>query len=347
MAEKRKFRVALLGTDSLRGKEIKNILSAKRFPLAQIEFFDPGVDEEYSKLTQFQDEPRVIRHPDPAAFDGLDLVFLAADKETNRAYGRLAAKKGFQAIDLSETFSAEADVPLIVAGVNDDLVATKRFALIANPHPVTIILSSLLHRLLSKFGVVKAVAFVLQPVSAFDEPGIEELAGQSTALLQGASPIKKVFQEQIAFNLLSHTETPGADGFSTRERQTIGEIKRVLGLPALPISLSVIQAPVFHTYSIMVYVELGARARIRDLECLYRESPFFKLSSPSASCRVSAVSAAGKELILIGQIKKEESLPNAFWIWTVTDNLTRGSALNALEIARILFSAKTKSRPAP
>lgn len=342
MKKKKKFRVGLIGTDSLRGKEIKSMLSVKRFPLTHIEFFDPDVKDEYSKLTQFQDEPRVIHHPESDSLNGLDLVFLAADRETNRTCGMMAKKKKFQAIDLGETFTNQEEIPVVVAGVNDKAIAKKRFPLISNPHPVTIILSSLLHRLIPKFGVFKAVAFVLQPVSAFDKPGIEELAGQSASLLSGASPRKKVFKEQIAFNILSHTEAPDANGFSSGERQIITEIKRVLALPEFPISLSVIQAPVFHTYSVMAYVELAREANVKDLETLYKESPLFKIHVPSASCPVSSISAAGKEQIFIGQIKKEDAFPNAFWIWTVTDNLTRGSALNALEIARIIFVSKSQ-----
>ncbi len=346
MSRQKKFRVALIGTDSLRGKEIKSVLSVKKFPLSDIEFYDVDVEEEYSKLTEFRDEPRVIHHPAGAVLEGLDLVFLAADKETNRLYGRLAAEKNYQAIDLSDTFSGQDDIPLVVAGVNDSLLASQRFSLIANPHPLTIILSSLLHRLIAKFGLEKAVVFGLQPVSAFDEPGIEELASQSAAMLSSASLKKEVFREQIAFNILSHTESPDANGFSSLERQVVAQVKKVLGLAGLPLSLSVVQAPVFHTYSVMAYLELQVEADIRTLEDLYKEGPLFKLNAASSSCAVSSISVAGKEQICIGQIKKESSYPRAFWIWTVTDNLTRGSALNALKIARVLFQRKKGGRAA-
>lgn len=342
MKSSKKFRVGIVGTDSLRSQEMKNILSTKKFPLTHIEFYDPDVKVEYSKLTQFGDEPKVIHHLDPEALEGLDLVFLAADRKTNRACGRLALQKKFRAIDLGETFSDDPEVPLIVAGVNDHLIAQNEFPLTANPHPAAIILSTLCDRLMGRFGVDKAVAFVLQPVSAFDESGIDELASQSAALLSSASLKKHVFKEQIAFNILSHTEAPGKDGFSAREKQIVAEVRRVLGQADFPLSLSLIQAPVFHTYSIMAYVELGQPAEIKDLEAAFRESPLFKISVPSASCPVSSISVAGKEEIFVGQIKKEESFPGAFWVWTVTDNLTRGSALNALEIARIIFSSRTR-----
>jgi aspartate-semialdehyde dehydrogenase len=329
MTTKRAFRVALIGTDSLRGQEIKNLLTS-------IDFFDPDVEEEYSKLTHFYDEPKVIHHLDAKALEGIDLVFLAAGDETNRTYGRLASTAGFQAIDLSGTFSGDESVPLVVAGVNDEAAARERYPLIANPRPATIILASLLDRLIGPFGVTVAVAFVLQPASAFDQAGIQELADQSTALLAGASPKKAVFKERVAFNLLSRTEAADAAGFSCGERQVISEFRRVLGRPDFPITLSIIQAPVFHTYSIMAYVELAQPAKIADLEGVFRKSRLFKVGPRSGACPVSAMSVAGKEQIFIGQIKKEEDRPNAFWIWTVTDNLTRGSALNALEIAERL-----------
>jgi aspartate-semialdehyde dehydrogenase len=341
---KRPFRVALIGTDSLRGQEIKTLLSVKRFPLTSIDFYDPDVEEEYSKLTQFQDEPKVIHHLDPQALDGIDLVFLAAGEEASRTYGRLAPAKGFQAIDLSGTFSGDENVPVVVAGVNDEAAASGHYPLIANPLPATIILASLLHQLIGPFGVTSAVAFILQPASAFDQAGITELADQSTALLSGASPKKEVFKEQVAFNLLSRTEAPDAAGFSRGERQVISEVRRVLGAPAFPITLSIIQAPVFHTYSIMSYVELAKPAGIRELEAVYRQSPLFKLGPRSGACPVSSMSVAGKEHIFIGQIKQEEARPNAFWIWTVADNLTRGSALNALEIAERLQERRPPER---
>jgi aspartate-semialdehyde dehydrogenase len=342
MTATRKYRVALIGTESLAGKELKSLLSVKRFPLAGIEFFDPDVKKEYSKLTQFWDEPKVIHHLEARYLDGLDLVFLAADEETSRTYGRLAAEKSFKAIDLSGAFSGEDGVPVVVAGVNDGCIDWEHQPIVANPRPATIVLSALLHRLLGKFGVSLAVAFVLRPASAFDQAGIEELAGQSVALLSGAALRKEVFKNQVAFNLLSRTEAPDANGFSCEERQIASEVRRVLGQPGLAMTLSMVQAPVFHTYSIMTYVELARPAQISSLETLYRESRLFKVGSRSSTaCPISPISVAGKEQIFIGQIKKDKARPNAFWIWTVTDNLTRGSALNALEIAERLMGAPT------
>jgi aspartate-semialdehyde dehydrogenase len=322
MKETKKPRVALIGTDSLRGKEIKNVLSQKKFPLKDIDFFDVDVEEEYSKLTEFRGEPKVIHHLDKESLSDSDLVFLASDKKVNQAFGILAQKQKFQAIDLSETFNAEEKIPVVVAGVNDEIISKKRPGLIANPHP------------LKEFGLLKAVSFILQPVSAYEESGIEELADQSYAFLSSSSLSKKVFKEQIAFNFLSHTERADKDGFSSVEKQITSEIKRVLHPRRFLLSLSMIQAPVFHSYSLMSYLELKEKTDIQGLKSLFRKQSFFKLSPPTLS---SPVSVAGEDKICIGQIKKEESFPNSFWIWTVVDNLTRGSALNAFEIAEKIF----------
>ena len=334
--KKTKPRFALIGSETLRGREIRTVLGARKFPLQSLEFYDPDVVEEFSKLTQFGDEPKVVHHLDRKALEGLDLVFLAADAKTNTEYGGCAAALDYRAIDLAETFNAREDVPLVVAGVNDDSIRGRDVPLIANPHPVTVILSHILHALAGPLGLAKAVAVVLEPASAFEERGIQELADQSFALLNSSTMPKKVFREQAAFNLLSRTEKPDKAGFSSREARIMAECRRVL-LPAdVPMSLSIVLAPVFHTYSVMIYVELKKKAALADFAAALRADPAISVAAGGPGV-VSAVNVAGKDKIFVGQIKKAESIPGGFWVWAVADNLTVGSALNAYEIARTLF----------
>jgi aspartate-semialdehyde dehydrogenase len=343
MNAQKKFKLALVGTDSLRGKEIKNVLARRKLAAFDIEFYDADVQAEYSRLTQFRKEPKVIYGLKEESLEGKDIIFLAADKETNRRFGSLAAKHNVRAIDLSETFNLDEEIPLLVAGVNDDVLDHGRAPLIANPHPVTVFLAHFFNLILPEFGVSKAVAFILQPVSAFDDAGVQELASQSVALLNGSPPAKKVFKQQIAFNLLSHTEKPDAGGFCSSERQIAVEIKRVLRRPEFPLSLSIIQTPVFHTYSLMTYCELEKDAEIEALESLFKENPLFKMAAFRDGCSVSSISVSGKDEIFVGQIKRAEQFPRAFWFWLVADNLTRGSALNAFEIAKKILAAGRSS----
>jgi len=345
MTAARKLRLALIGTESLRAKEIKTVLSVKKFPLESVDFFDADVREEYSKLTSFRDEPKVIRALDIDSLREKDLVFLASDDATNRKIGGMAKNGEFLAVDLNETFNMESGIPLVVAGVNDGGLGGGKAMLIANPHPATIFLCQLYHALDPAFGIGKSVAFVLQPASSFEEEGIQELFDQSLALLNGASVPKKIFKDQAAFNLLVRTERPDKNGFSPKENQIMREVGRVFGGrsdgpsrgPGFSFSLSVIQAPVFHTYSIMAYVEFKRAVEVQDLNGAFRDNPVFQLSPEEASKPVSSISAAGRDKIFVGPVKKAAGISKGFWIWLSADNLTMGSALNAFGIAKSIF----------
>ncbi len=264
-------------------------------------------------------------------------MFLAADKKINRKYGALVSNLKFRAIDLSETFNTDTKIPVVVAGINDHIIKKENPRLIANPHPVTIVLSQLFDVLLSEFGLNKAIAMILQPASAFGEQGIGELANQSLDIMNGAAFSKKVFKAQVAFNLLSQLGKTDKFGFSLMEKQVKKEISRVLNNKNFSLSLSIVQVPVFHTYSFLSYIELDKKTDIQQLENSFKQSSYFKFLPPSTACPVSSVTVSGKEHIYVSQIKKEEAFPNSFWIWTVADNLTLGSALNAYEIAQNLL----------
>ncbi len=323
------------------GKEIIRVLSKNKFPIEKAEFFDPGVKEEYSKLTQFNGEPRVIHSVDSTLLDRIDLLFLAGDEKTNRRIGAQAESKKVFAIDLSGAFWDKDKVPVIVSGINDDEILINEKHLIANPHPVTIMLSHIIMQAVRDYGVIKTVAFVLQPVSAFGKSGVEELAGQSADILNKGSGDKKVFKAQIAFNLLSQSESVDTSGFSMIERRILSELKRVM--KKHEISLSLVQAPVFHGYSVMMYMELDKKADIKSLEETYRKSNLFKVYSPSLECPVSPVLTVGKESIFIGQVKQDAVFSNSFWIWAAADNLMVGSALNAYKIALNMISDEKSS----
>ena len=338
MKRKKPYRLILIGTDSLRGQEIKNVLNNQKIPLGGLDFFDIDVKGEYSKLTQFRNEARVIYPVSEDALEDADLVFLAADKQTSRKYGLLTKKQRIPAIDLSEAFAEDQKVPVVVSGINDQVALNKDSFLLANPHPAVIALSHILFVLRESFGTEKVITCVFQPVSAYDKPGVKELAGQSFSVLNSSSLSKKVFKAQVAFNLLSQVKSIDKYGFSEIEKRIKGEVKQVLGEKDFPLSLSLLQAPVFHSYSFMVYVELVKKTRIPLVEEKLKQSPYLKFILPSLNCPVSSVSVAGKDEIFISQIKQDDSFPNSFWLWAAADNLTRGSALNAYEVARTLLS---------
>jgi aspartate-semialdehyde dehydrogenase len=336
MATDRGLRIAIIGSDTLRGKEIQSVLAGGRIPVKSVEFYDPDVQEEYSKLSQFGEEPKVVHHLDPAMLEGLDLVILAVDPRPALDHGHFASGRDYRTLDLSESWNDRPDVPVVVAGVNDDLLAGAGVSLAANPSPAAVILAHLLAPVERAFGIERAVSVILEPVSAFEEKGIQELYDQSVAMLGSTSMPKKVFHGQVAFNLVSHLGRLDSDGFSERERRVLSELRRVLQ-PGFHLSLSVVLAPVFHTYSVMTYLELKRDTDPAGLRACYMNSPLFDVAAGQKGATASSVTVAGKDSMAVGPIKKDSGIPRGFWIWGVADNLTFGSARNACELIRAWF----------
>jgi len=330
----RQFRVALIGTNSLRAQEIREQLASGLIPLNSIEFYDPGVEEEYSQLTEFQGEAKVIHHPDVYLLEGLDLVFLAADQETNLKFGQLAKDKGYRAIDLAGSFAGWPEVPAVVVGVNDRILDNKKIALAANPHPVSIIITQVLSALARLAPVLRSLAVVLQPASAYEQAGIEELAEESFSLLSSGNYERKIFPEQMAFNSFPLTEKAAPAGHSLKEKQVEQEIKSILSGQNISFSLSMIQVPVFHGYSLMVYTELAENRALTEVENVFKKNRLFRYFPPNSSQLISNKLVAGENEIFVGHLRRDSDRPGSFWLWVAADNLTAGSAVNALELAR-------------
>lgn len=332
--------MALVGTDSLRGVEIKNLLEKRSAPSEVVEFFDPDVKDAFGKLTEFRGEARVIHHLDPALLDGLDVVFLAADSESNQKVVDKAASLNITAVLFDDAADGEEGPIPVVSGINDEAVLANRPSVVSSPHPVAVLVSHFLHTVMRVVDPEEIIVTVLQPASAFLDTGIEELADQSTAFLTGASPSKSKFKAPIAFNLVSQFESLRKEGVSASERRIHSEIRRILGTEDLPLALSMVQVPVFHTYGLMIFLRLEEDRVLSELNPLFDESPYFKRYDPNPDCPVSPLAVAGKDEIFVGQMKKDPGIVNGIWFWLVGDNLTRGSALNAYDIARKVISIR-------
>lgn len=341
MGSSKTIHLALLGTESLKGKELRKVLETADLPSHELDLYDPSVESEYSNLSQYRGEAKVIRFPTPEALSQADLLFLAAEDEINLEYGSLAKEAGVPTIDLSLSYNRDPQTPVVVAGVNDQILTKNKPLLVACPHPATVIFSHIFHELRS-FGIRKAVTFLLQPVSAFGEEGVNELAEQTLAVLNGSKLSKKVFKTQIAFNCLPQTESVDKAGFSETEKQIMEELHRVFQDGEFPVTLSLLQVPVFFSYMGMIYLELNKKVSIQTLRNAFKDSAYVEGFPASLNCSVSPVISSGLEKISVSQIKKDPLMENGYWIWGVGDNLTRGSTLNAVEIARVILETGSR-----
>jgi aspartate-semialdehyde dehydrogenase len=268
----------------------------------------------------------------------IDLVFFASDVQTSKKYGSLASKYGFMAIDLCGAFNSQEEIPLVVSGVNDNILKKEDW-IVANPHPLSIILSLFIHFLNKNSLLNKVLAIAFQPVSEYEKNGIDELMNQSIGFLNMSRIPKNIFKEQIAFNLISQVGRLEEDGFTDLEKNIVKEVRRIVRIKDFPLSLRLIHAPIFHGYSIMVFIECKTSPQISEIESILKKSSIFEIS-PIGSLPPSPISAVGKDKIFIDNIKKDSYIPNSFWTWIVADNLTRGSVLNAIEVAEKLLSLR-------
>ncbi|MEW6455307.1 MAG: Asd/ArgC dimerization domain-containing protein [Acidobacteriota bacterium] len=330
----RNYNLAILGANSFRGKEIKNLIEKAAFPLRNIEFFDFSVKEEWSLLTEFKNEAKIVRYPDENYLEDIDLIFLVSDTEFNKEWGKKAKKKKIFAIDLEFTFNEEENIPLIVDGVNEELLKFDDY-IVANPHPIAIILSLVFNFFEKNFKIKKAISIFYQPVSEYQDEGIKEFISQTVGVLNLTQIPKSIFKEQVAFNIISQVGKVSEDGITDLEKKIIKETERILRRSEF-FSLSIIQVPVFHSYSSMIYVEFPEEIPFEEIENRMKKVPFFKIF-PLKSDPPTPVSASGEDRIFI-KLKKDPNFPNCYWIWLVADNLRRGCTLNAIQIAKNLLN---------
>lgn len=312
--------LAIVEATTLLGKEVRDTLVARPALWREIRLLTTR-DAEVGALTEVAGAAALVQRADADGLTGVDLVFCCGtDEEARKVLGELPA--GATAVVLAtdlKDYAAIAGQP-IVAGVNVGNVSRGRVLL--SPHPAVILLAHLLHPLRG-LGVEEAVATVIQPASMHGDPGIDELFEQTRQILtmtqRRPSPI---FGTQLAFNLLP---TPAsADPLSTQLREVLA------GDP--PASLQLLQGGVFHSLSVSLYVRFANPTDAKSLRrTLGKQSHLELAKKPS---HLGPVDAAAHENILVGSVSEEPSTPGGFWLWAVMDNLTRGGALNAVELAQ-------------
>ncbi len=311
--------IAIIGAKSLKGREIKEMLERSSVSIKKISFYDPSVESEWSLLTDFRGEPYVVKYPDDEIIKAANVIIIASGGDLGREFAFKAKENGIFSIDLSSTFSEFENIPLIVDGINHELIE-KNF-LIANPHPVSIMLSHIINQLMEKYNIKEFSSLAFQPVSEYQEEGMEEFINQTVAILNATSIPKKVFKEQRAFNLIPEDEKI--------ERKITKEIARIVKFK--PSSITLIKAPVFHCFAVITFLSLDSEPSLKEIEILFKKNNKFKIVPSLSSQYPTPTSVAGREGIFIKVIKNPD-FPSRYSIWSVADNLRSGFVNNAIKI---------------
>lgn len=318
------YRLGIVNPLTLVGNEIKTILRERAFPFDKMVLLDT-TGQQTGALTDVGDEPAVVTAASAEELSDLDLVFFCGPAAGNREW--VEGKGDYVVIDLSQPTTAE-DGKLAIAGVNLESIDRSERKLVS-PHPIAIPVALILHEIEKVARVELCTVTVVQPASEFDEPGVDELAKQTLSVLSVQSMPHEIFERQLAFNLYPALEH--------REPFIVSQIRAVTDVRA-QIALLVTQGTIFHSHTFSLFVKVEGAVDQAKIENALKQNP--AIAFPEGDQQFSTIEAAGKDEVLIAEVRPDASIQGGFWIWAVCDNLRRGSALNALLVAeKVLFGA--------
>ncbi len=304
---------------TLVGNEITTILRDRAFPYERIALLD-STGAAAGALTEVGDEPAFVAAASDDELEDLDLVFFCGPPAGNREWIERRRDDGFIAIDVSQP-SSVADGRLVVAGINLEDVAGDDDVLVS-PHPIAIPIALLLHQIGSLSAVDICTATVVQPASEFEQEGVEELARQTTSVLNIQAAPQQVFDRQLAFNLYPAPE---------RNENFVVEQVKALADPRTQLALMVTQGGIFHGHTFSLFVKAREPLDVKRITAALKSNP--ALALPEADQQFGTIDAAGKDEVLIAEVRPDPAIPGGFWLWAVCDNLRRSSALNAVLVA--------------
>lgn len=320
------YRLGIVNPLTLVGNEIKTILRERAFPFAKVALLDAS-GQSAGALTEIENEPVMVAPVMQEGLDDLDLVFFCGPPAMNREWIGRHEEDDFIAIDLSQPTMSD-DGKLAIAGVNlEDIVEGDD--LLVSPHPVAIPISLILHQIRTLSPIEICTATVVQPASEFEQQGVEELAQQTISVLNIHSVPKNVFDRQLAFNLYPALEH--------NEEFVVSQI-RSLTDPRTQLALLITQGTIFHGHTFSLFVKTRDELDAAHIATALQANP--ALVMPEGDQQFGTIDAAGKDEVLVAEVRPDPTIRGGFWVWAVCDNLRRSSALNAVLVAeKVLFGA--------
>jgi aspartate-semialdehyde dehydrogenase len=318
------YRLGIVNPLTLVGNEIKTLLRERAFPYAKVALLD-AAGIAHGALTEVDDEPAVVASVAQEGLDDLDLVFFCGPAEPNRQWLARQAEDDFIAIDLSQPTTVE-EGKLVIAGMNlEDVGAGDE--LLVSPHPVAIPIALILRQIATLSPVEICTATVVQPASEFEQEGVEELAAQTMSVLSVQSVPQKVFDRQLAFNLFPALEH--------NEAFIVSQIRGITD-PRTQIAMLITQGTIFHSHTFSLFIRTKDELDDAQITDALRANP--ALVFAEGDQQFGTIDAAGKDEVLIAEVRRDPGVRGGFWVWAVCDNLRRSSALNAVLIAeKVLF----------
>jgi aspartate-semialdehyde dehydrogenase len=336
LKKKSGYTVAIIGATGAVGKETLEILEERKFPLTSLRLF-ASKRSAGDVLTCQGREWKVEELTPEASFVGVDFALISATDDISREYGRRLGMAGVVVIDDSGVFRMEPDVPLVVPEVNAHALRTMPRGIVSIPNCTTTPLVMALKPLQEAVGVKRVVVTTFQSVSGTGAAAMDELMNQTKDLLAFRDAKAEVYPYQIAFNLLPHIGSFNHDGDCSEEVKIAKETRKILEAPTLRVTATTVRVPVLRCHSEAINVELERPLKPNDARAALAAMPgVIVYDDPTKKLYPMPLDATGKDDVYIGRIREDVSITNGLNLWVVSDNLRKGAALNAVQIAEHL-----------
>jgi len=330
------YHVAVVGATGAVGNEMIKILEERDFPVKTLKLL--ASERSLGKYLDYRGKSIPVEVLQEDSFAGVEIGLFSAGGSISQKFAPIAAQAGCVVIDNTNAFRMEPDIPLVVPEVNPQEIANyRKRGIIANPNCSTIQMVVALKPIYDAAGIVRIVVSTYQAVSGTGKKAIEELAEQTRALLSFGEVVPRVYPHQIAFNCLPHIDVFLENGYTREEMKMVNETKKIMNDPSIAVTATTVRVPVFYGHSEAVNVETKRKITAQEVrELLSRAPGVCVVDDPAHNEYPLAIQAAGRDETFVGRIREDESIPCGINMWVVADNVRKGAALNAIQIAEIL-----------
>ncbi len=337
------YRVAILGATGAVGTELLTLLQNRNFPLESLKLL--ASPRSSGRTLRFQGEDLPVEAVSDRSFDNVDLVLASAGGSISKTWAPIAVEAGAVVIDNSSAFRLDPQVPLVVPEVNPSAVRNHR-GIIANPNCTTILMAVAVWPLHQVRAVQRIVAATYQSASGAGARAMEEVLAQAQAILIGETPVTEVFPYPLAFNLFPHNSPLNHLGYCEEEMKMVNETRKIFGTQDLRITATCVRVPVLRAHSEAINLEFETPLSVDEAREILSQAPGVRVVEDwKANYFPMPIEATGQDEVLVGRIRQDISHPCGLELWLCGDQIRKGAALNAVQIAELLV-AKNLLQPA-
>ena len=335
LARKETYNIAIVGATGAVGEELRDVLVQRGFPVGQVRLLASA--RSAGKTLTFGEQKIAVEELTESSFDGIDIALFSAGASRSKEFAPYAVASGAVVVDNSSAFRMDEGVPLVVPEVNGDELLSHD-GIIANPNCSTIQMVMALKPIHDMATISRVVVSTYQAVSGTGQAAIEELVQQTGEVLNLKEPTPKVYPHQIAFNCLPHIDVFDDAGTTREEWKMIVETQKILGDDSIRITATTVRVPVFRAHAESINLELERPLSANQARALLSDMPgVVVLDDPERNLYPLPVDVSGSDAVYVGRVREDPTLENGLNMWVVADQLRKGAALNAVQIAEQLI----------